>query len=70
MYNHVFIDIAAYPESVNVLPDVQYDVRSSDKLIDGVNDTTDVSHMWLTPIIPSVVRLNFFKFSFLFQSPT
>ena len=48
-------DIAAYPESVNVLNDITSDVRTPDKLIDGVNDTVDGRHMWLAPILPNVV---------------
>jgi len=51
----LFIDISAYPDSVNVLPDVSNDVRTPDKLIDGVNDTSDGRHMWLAPILPNIV---------------
>ena len=50
-----FIDIAAYPDSVNVLANIQNDVRTPDKLIDGVNSTTDGRHMWLAPILPITV---------------
>jgi len=50
-------DIAAYPESVNVLSDITSDVRTPDKLIDGVNETTDGRHMWLSPILPNIVCL-------------
>ncbi|VDK58092.1 unnamed protein product [Gongylonema pulchrum] len=32
-------NLAAFPESVNVLPNVNSDPRTSAKLIDGVNDT-------------------------------
>ena len=49
-------DIAAYPESINVLSDITNDVRTPDKLIDGVNDTVDGQHMWLAPILPNIVR--------------
>jgi len=49
-------DVAAYPESVNVLSDITSDVRTPDKLIDGVNDTVDGRHMWLAPILPNIVR--------------
>lgn len=48
-------DIAAYPESVNVLSENASDVRTPDKLIDGVNDTVDGRHMWLAPILPNIV---------------
>jgi len=50
-------DIAAYPESVNVLSDITSDVRTPDKLIDGVNDSTDGRHTWLAPILPNIVCL-------------
>lgn len=48
-------DIAAYPDSVNVLDNVSNDTRTPDKLIDGFNDTNDGRHMWLAPILPSIV---------------
>jgi hypothetical protein len=54
-----FADIAAYPDSVNVLNDVSNDVRTPEKLIDGVNDTMDGRHMWLAPILPNIVRKAF-----------
>ncbi|KAL3998297.1 hypothetical protein ACH3XW_14485 [Acanthocheilonema viteae] len=46
-------NLAAFPESVNILPNVNDDQRTSDKLIDGFNDTENPSHMWLTPILPN-----------------
>ena len=49
------LDIAAFPESVNVLEGVRGDVRTSDKLVDGVYDTDDGRHMWLAPVLPDVV---------------
>lgn len=49
------LDIAAYPDSVNVLANIQNDVRTPDKLIDGVNSTNDGRHMWLAPILPTTV---------------
>ncbi|NWH67216.1 K0556 protein, partial [Geococcyx californianus] len=49
-------NIAAFPDSVNVLEDVSGDVRTPDKLIDGVNDTTDGRHMWLAPVLPGLVN--------------
>jgi len=55
-YVWILTDIAAYPESVNVLSDITSDVRTPDKLIDGVNDTVDGRHMWLAPILPNIVR--------------
>ncbi|XP_048188339.1 katanin-interacting protein isoform X2 [Perognathus longimembris pacificus] len=49
-------NIAAFPDSVNVLEAVQGDVRTPDKLVDGVNDTSDGRHMWLAPILPGLVN--------------
>jgi hypothetical protein len=49
-------DIAAHPESVNVLEEVNKDARTPDKLIDGVNNTRKSEHMWLAPILPEQVR--------------
>lgn len=48
--------IAAFPDSVNVLEDVSGDIRTPDKLIDRVNDTTDGRHMWLAPVLPGLVN--------------
>lgn len=48
-------DISAYPDSVNVLENIRNDVRTPDKLIDGINDTMDGGHMWLAPILPNIV---------------
>uniref|UniRef100_A0A3P9PVR9 Si:dkey-161j23.7 n=1 Tax=Poecilia reticulata TaxID=8081 RepID=A0A3P9PVR9_POERE len=49
-------DIAAFPDSVNILDNVSGDVRTPDKLIDGVNDTQDGRHMWLAPVLPGTVN--------------
>ncbi|VDM43879.1 unnamed protein product [Toxocara canis] len=46
-------NLAAFPESVNILPTVNGDPRTSENLIDGVNDTASASHMWLTPVLPN-----------------
>lgn len=59
-----FSDIAAFPDSVNILEDVSGDIRTPDKLIDRVNDTTDGRHMWLAPVLPGLVH---FPFSFHFS---
>eukprot|EP00898_Chlorokybus_atmophyticus_P004718 jgi/Chlat1/5247/Chrsp33S00385 len=45
-------NIAAHLESVNVLPDVEGDVRTVDKLLDKTNNTWDETHMWLTTFTP------------------
>lgn len=47
--------IAAYPDSVNVLENVSNDTRTPDKLINGINDTTDGRNMWLAPMLPGLV---------------
>uniref|UniRef100_A0A8C4QKI9 KATNIP domain-containing protein n=1 Tax=Eptatretus burgeri TaxID=7764 RepID=A0A8C4QKI9_EPTBU len=49
-------NIAAFLESVNVLEGTQGDVRTPDKLIDGVNNTYDGCHMWLVPQLPNMVN--------------
>nr|XP_012806575.2 katanin-interacting protein isoform X3 [Jaculus jaculus] len=49
-------NIAAFPDSVNALEGVCGDVRTPDKLIDQVNDTSDGRHMWLAPILPGLVN--------------
>ncbi|XP_053091605.1 katanin-interacting protein isoform X2 [Pangasianodon hypophthalmus] len=49
-------NIAAFPDSVNVLDGVSGDVRTPDKLIDGVNNTHDGRHMWLAPVLPGLVN--------------
>ncbi|CAN9508536.1 unnamed protein product [Ophioblennius macclurei] len=49
-------NIAAFPDSVNVLDNVSGDVRTPDKLIDGVNSTQDGRHMWLAPVLPGLVN--------------
>ena len=49
-------DIAAFPDSVNALPDIAGDLRTPDKLVDGVCDTLDGGHMWLAPILPGVIN--------------
>nr|XP_023674919.1 protein KIAA0556 homolog isoform X4 [Paramormyrops kingsleyae] len=48
--------IAAFPDSVNVLDSVNGDVRTPEKLVDGVNNTHDGRHMWLAPVLPGVVN--------------
>ncbi|XP_053132779.1 katanin-interacting protein isoform X3 [Hemicordylus capensis] len=49
-------DIAAFPDSVNILEGGRGDIRTPDKLIDAVNDTHDGRHMWLAPILPGLVN--------------
>ncbi|XP_067133505.1 katanin-interacting protein-like isoform X3 [Centruroides vittatus] len=57
-------NIAAYPDSINILKDVNNDVRTPDKLIDGINDTLDGRHMWLAPILPGVLTRVYIIFDY------
>lgn len=57
--NNFIPDIGAFPDSVNVLEGVSGDVRTPEKLVDGVNDTLDGRHMWLAPILPNQVTSYF-----------
>ncbi|XP_075623883.1 katanin-interacting protein isoform X2 [Balearica regulorum gibbericeps] len=59
-------NIAAFPDSVNILEDVSGDIRTPDKLIDRVNDTTDGRHMWLAPVLPGLVN----RIYVIFDVPT
>ncbi|XP_067212805.1 katanin-interacting protein-like isoform X2 [Linepithema humile] len=45
-------NIAAFPESVNIIEGIDNDIRTPDKLIDGINNTKDGRHAWLAPILP------------------
>ena len=47
---------------MNVLPDITADLRTPDKLVDGVNDTNDGKHMWLAPIFPRLTNSIFVIF--------
>ena len=62
MINIFVPDIAAYPESVNVIEGIENDIRTPDKLIDGVNDFADGQHAWLAPILPGVTNRIFIIF--------
>ena len=55
IHDIIIVDIAAYPSSVNLLDGVTDDIRTPDKLINGINDTHDPSNMWLAPILPYTV---------------
>jgi len=50
--------VAAVPESVRVLADCSGDSRTPDKLVDGVNETLDATHMWLAPYDPDCPEPN------------
>ncbi|XP_042293815.1 katanin-interacting protein isoform X2 [Sceloporus undulatus] len=59
-------NIATFPDSVNILDGVCGDIRTPDKLIDGVNDSNDGRHMWLAPILPGLVN----RVYVIFDMPT
>ena len=48
----------AYPQSVRELPGMEHDVRTPEKLLDGVNETSDDKHMWLAPFQNSACFYN------------
>lgn len=47
---------------MNVLPGITADLRTPDKLVDGVFDTNDGKHMWLAPIFPGLTNSIFVIF--------
>eukprot|EP00730_Choanoeca_flexa_P001663 TRINITY_DN10733_c0_g1_i2.p1 TRINITY_DN10733_c0_g1~~TRINITY_DN10733_c0_g1_i2.p1 ORF type:complete len:1533 (+),score=325.32 TRINITY_DN10733_c0_g1_i2:645-4601(+) len=49
-------DVEVNPHSINVLPGVSGDTRTPDKLIDGINETIDDRHMWLSPYAAGTVN--------------
>lgn len=53
---YLFQDIAAYPESVNIIMGMENDVRTPDKLIDEINDNNEGQHSWLAPILPGEIN--------------
>ncbi|XP_035728476.1 protein KIAA0556-like [Vespa mandarinia] len=57
-------NIAAYPESINILEGIDNDIRTPDKLIDGVNDNDDGQHSWLAPILPGETNRIYIVFSY------
>ncbi|XP_050539248.1 katanin-interacting protein-like isoform X2 [Daktulosphaira vitifoliae] len=59
-------NVNCWPHSVNILKNNKNDIRTPEKLIDGVNETLDGSHMWLAPILPSEVT----KVFIIFDEPT
>lgn len=45
--------ITTLPRDLNDIPGNSGDKRTKDKLVDGVNVTTDDAHMWLAPFTVS-----------------
>ncbi|KAF8365490.1 hypothetical protein PRIPAC_83319 [Pristionchus pacificus] len=54
-------NLAAFPESVNILPQVQDDPRKSENLTNGINEEF-ASNSWLTPLLPNRCPRIFFVF--------
>ncbi|EDV28369.1 uncharacterized protein TRIADDRAFT_53958 [Trichoplax adhaerens] len=54
--------ITAYPHSINSLEGITGDIRTPDKLIDGINDTYDGHHLWLAPVIPDTINVVYIVF--------
>ncbi|KAJ7306068.1 hypothetical protein JRQ81_010434 [Phrynocephalus forsythii] len=59
-------NIAAFPDSINILEGVCGDVRTPDKLVDSMNDGSDGRHAWLAPILPGLVN----RVYVIFDMPT
>ena len=55
-------NVAAFPESINVLEGVEGDVRTPDKLVDGVHSLEDGTHSWLAPLLPNTTTSVYFIF--------
>lgn len=49
------LDVTAFPFGVSILENAEDDIRTPDKLVDGVNSTYDARHMWLAPVLPGQV---------------
>ncbi|KAL1452893.1 hypothetical protein WDU94_007078 [Cyamophila willieti] len=58
-------NIFAYPQGVHILHGMENDARTCDKLLDGVNNSTDGTHSWLAPILPQEIN----KLYVVFDSP-
>ncbi|CAH1391154.1 unnamed protein product [Nezara viridula] len=57
--------ISAFPSSVNTLGGICDDVRTPDKLVNGINNTCDGQNMWLAPILPNIVNNVYITFDCL-----
>eukprot|EP00081_Caenorhabditis_elegans_P012955 NP_491836.2 Protein KIAA0556 homolog [Caenorhabditis elegans] len=55
-------NLAAFPESVNILPNIKNDLRTSNNLITQPNDTDIARNMWLTALLPNRCARVFFVF--------
>ena len=55
-------NVAASPESINILEGVEGDLRTPDKLVDGTHSLEDGAHSWLTPLLPNTTTSVYFIF--------
>ncbi|KAI6656377.1 hypothetical protein LOD99_1176 [Oopsacas minuta] len=55
-------NVAAFPESINILEGVEGDLRTPDKLVDGVHLLEDGTHSWLAPLLPNTTTSVYFIF--------
>ncbi|NP_001088144.1 protein KATNIP homolog [Xenopus laevis] len=56
--------LSACPQDLSILPEYKDDLRTLDKLIDGVNITNEDTHMWLIPFASGAdhtITINFNK---------
>lgn len=56
-------ELAAYPDSINVLDGIDDDPRTPDKLIDGFNHSREGHNSWLSPILPGIINRVYIVFS-------
>lgn len=49
VFTYPNLQISGHPPGLNVLPEYSDDIRTLDKLVDGVYRTCDDSHVWLAP---------------------
>ena len=57
------LQISAEPSDINVLPEYSNDPRVVTNLIDGITQTRDDLHMWLTPFTPQKDHLIYIEFT-------
>ncbi|XP_067928203.1 katanin-interacting protein-like [Watersipora subatra] len=57
-------NVAAYPESVNVLDGIEGDIRTPDKLVGDATGSNSDHNMWLSPILPGITNRLFVIFDY------
>jgi len=55
-------EITAFPSSVNILGPTVADVRTPDKLVDGINNCNSGQHCWLAPFLPGQINFVYIVF--------